>query len=59
MQAIENLCSWYRLNLSRVEACDAMCNLRVPSRFRARLWTRFYANEEAVCEGDALVGRQD
>lgn len=58
MQAVENLCGWYRLSLSRVEACDALCNLCVPSRFRARLWGGLHANEEAVCEGDALVGRQ-
>lgn len=36
-----------------------MCNLRVPSRFRARLWIGLHANEESVCEGDALVGWQD
>jgi hypothetical protein len=59
MQAVENLCSRYRLSLSRVKACEAMCNFCFPSRFRAWLWIGFYANEEAVCEGDALVGRQD
>jgi hypothetical protein len=59
MQAVENLCRWDRLSLSRVKACDALSNLGVPSRFRARLWSGLHANEEAVCEGDALVGRQD
>jgi len=59
MQKVENLCSWYQLSLSRVKARDALCNLRIPSRFRARLWAGVHANEEAVCKGDALVGRQD
>src|SRR2546426_12779349 len=30
MQAVENLCGWYRLSLSRVKACDALCSLRFP-----------------------------
>lgn len=59
MQAVENLYSWYRLSLSRVKACDALRNLWVPSRFHAGLWIGFHANKDTVCEGDALVGRQD
>ena len=59
MQTVENFYSWRRLNLPRVKACDALRNLCVPSRFRAGLWIGFHANEEAVGEGDALVGRQD
>jgi hypothetical protein len=59
MQAVENFCSWRRSSISSVEVCDALCNLRVPSRFGARLGIGFHANEESVCEGDALVGWQD
>jgi hypothetical protein len=59
MQAVENFRSRHRLNLSGIKTGGAMRNLCDPSRFRAWLWLRFHANEEAVCEGDALVGRQD
>lgn len=59
MQAVEDFGSRQWLNLSGIKTCDAMRNLGIPSRFCARLWIGFHANEEAVCEGDALVGRQD
>jgi hypothetical protein len=59
MQAVENLCSWYGLNFSRIKTCDAPCNLCVPSCFRARLRIGFHADKKPVGESHALVGRQD
>ena len=59
MQAVKHFCGWHRLSVSRVKACDALCNLRVPSRFRARLWTGLDATEEAVGKGNPLVRRQN
>src|ERR1700674_657812 len=59
MQAVKNVRGWHRLSLSRVEACDALRNLRVPRRFRARFWTGLHTNEEAVGKGNTLVGRQN